>query len=179
MVGGGGGGASLVEPDSPVGQPLRLKFFRIRIDMQQKKVGQPFQAPFNCLTNKGDLLPRSGGYRKWLGGRREHKGRAGGCTWVHSHACILALHPVILPLPYLASSHLLRLPACILHFSLRSPLPTSPPPLSPACVCVYACARARKDTCLCACRRLPQINGSHFQTLWLRSRTYAESRETG
>lgn len=146
--------------------------------MQKKKSANPLGSFYLFHQQKCPPSPPPfRGHRKWLRGRREHKGMGSGCTRLYSHACILALHPVILPLPYLLFSHLLRLPACVVS-SLRSRLP---PLLSPARTHArpHARARARKDTCLRARPRLPQINGEHSQTLEPRARTHAEKQRNG
>lgn len=52
--------------------------------------------------------------------------------------CILTLHPVILPIPYLVFSHLVKLTACILCFMLHS-IP---------CIVVGLCVRLCKRGCM-------------------------------
>lgn len=117
----------------------------------EKKSANPFRLLSIVYPTKVIPSPIQGGCRKWLRGRREHKGMGSGCTRLHSHACILALHPVILP-PSLSA-----LLTSSQALSVRPPLLfTQPPPstLPPRHCRQRACTpaqEARKDTCLRAC----------------------------
>lgn len=87
---------------------------------------------------KGYLLLK--GQRKWFQGNSQHKMGPEECssnpqTYTPS-ACILTLHPVILPFPYLVFSRLVELTACILCFILHSP----PCIVVGVCLCMFVYA---------------------------------------
>lgn len=99
-------------------------------------------APFQVVVGKGEGIPSLHGPEDMVTGRH----RMGTRTFLqtNSHipsACILTLHPVILPIPYLVFSHLVKLTACILCFIFHS---------NPQHCCRYVCTlmQVRKDACL-------------------------------